>query len=409
VKGDLFCSFVIPDFCANTQQNLSKKLWLHNINSELQGALYRANIAGLHYRLYGHQCGFTIHCRGFTQALAPLAEQVLNHTFDATCSYTKYSEAKQSQHRALTNTLMNKPINRLFSRLGVLIQRYSYAPLSLLETLPKITYEDFVETTKQALTKMHCESFFHGNWQRRQAISWQETLAPISERLTLKVPITRDVIRLPKGESLIQSLHCEHEDAAVVLYLQSPDMSPEKTAFCMVIEQMLAGPFFNALRTEQQLGYVVGTGYMPHNQHPGIAFYVQSPTHGVNELFTAMIHFLKEQIHDLFFYRNYWPAIQKNLLKQLTEPDLNLVMQSQRLWLCLGVSDPQNTRQQALVRALQEMTFDDLVKGAEELLSRQSFGELILYAQGKFDDLNDDFGTKITDLDAYKAEASFFV
>ena len=31
------------------------------------------------------------------------------------------------------------------------------------------------------------------------------------------------------------------------------------------------------LRTQQQLGYVVGTGNLPLNRHPGLVFYIQSP------------------------------------------------------------------------------------------------------------------------------------
>ena len=45
----------------------------------------------------------------------------------------------------------------------------------------------------------------------------------------------------------------------------------------MLAEQLIATPFFNQLRTEQQLGYLVGSGYIPYNQHPGIGFYIQSP------------------------------------------------------------------------------------------------------------------------------------
>ena len=83
---------------------------------------------------------------------------------------------------------------------------------------------------------------------------------------------SRAVSKLPVGGTLYHEVLCNHDDSAVVLYLQAPSPSLTDTALGMVLEQMLAVPFFNSLRTEQQLGYIVGTGYVPHNQHPGMAF-----------------------------------------------------------------------------------------------------------------------------------------
>ncbi len=174
---------------------------------------------------------------------------------------------------------------------------------------------------------------------------------------------------------MYHQVQCEHDDAAVVLYLQAPSASLNDIAMCMVLEQMLAAPFFNALRTEQQLGYVVGTGYVPHNQHPGISFYVQSPTHGPDALLNAMTEFLFQQLHEIEFYQYYWSSIQQNLLKQLEERDLSLSMKSQRLWVSLGTKDLEFNRNTRLAECIAGISFNDIRLYATKLAERALLGK----------------------------------
>lgn len=253
----------------------------------------------------------------------------------------------------------------------------------------------------------YSESLLHGNWAHHSSELWSSHLDTLPTNFDIP-SISRQVVQLPVEQAAINCVDCEHDDAAVVLYIQAPSASAKDTAFCMIIEQLLAGPYFNALRTEKQLGYIVGSGFVPHNQHPGIVFYIQSPTHCPDELYLAMVNFLREQINDLVFYKNYWPSIRRNLLKQVSEKDNNLAKQSQRVWLNLAAGDVSNNKQKNLANAISEFSFEELVDGAKCVLSRQSFGELILYTKGKFSFLNNDFGKNITDLSQFKGEARFF-
>lgn len=407
VKGDLYCSFDIPTFSESVINNAAKRVWLGALNDRLQESLYSANVAGLHYRLYGHQCGFTAHCRGFTEALLPLAQQVVETTFTSTIDARSFDKALNNQHNSLANSLLNKPINRLFSRLSVIVQKHSFAPASLLQALPDLDFYQFESIFNRSFATMYCESLLHGNWSIQHAKDWQNELQKLNLNINHQ-PLPRSVIKLESGRTLVHRVPCEHTDSAVVLYLQAPTNQAKDRAFCMILEQLLAGPYFNALRTEQQRGYLVGSGYVPHNQHPGIVFYVQSPQYDVNTLVQAMIVFLREQIHNLNFYQNYWPSIRNNLLKQIDEPDLNLSMQSQRIWLNLGTGDVNNSAKKELISAIENMSFEALVHGAELLLQRNTFGELILYSPGKFVDMGDDVGVKMTNLEEFKSKAAFF-
>ena len=64
-KGDIYISFDAAQLDSLTSV-AAKRIWLGALNDHLQAKYYRAEIAGLHYRIYGHQAGFTLHTRGFT-------------------------------------------------------------------------------------------------------------------------------------------------------------------------------------------------------------------------------------------------------------------------------------------------------------------------------------------------------
>ena len=221
-------------------------------------------------------------------------------------------------------------------------------------------------------------------------------------------PLSRAVSKLPVGGTLYHEVVCNHDDSAVVLYLQAPSPSLTDTALCMVLEQMLAAPFFNSLRTEQQLGYIVGTGYVPHNQHPGMAFYIQSPQCSPKQLLDAMTEFLFQQLNEIEFYRFYWPTIQQNLIKQLEERDLTLSMKSQRLWVSLGTQDLGFNRNTKLAERVKSLSFEEIQDFAHQLAKRERCGELVLFSKGKFETIPTNEKRTINSISQFKQEIPYY-
>lgn len=406
-KGDIYISFDMQAFTNTIEAVAAKRIWLSALNDHLQAKYYRAEIAGLHYRIYGHQAGFTIHTRGFTDQQTLLAEQLLQTVMDFIPSLESFNHYKALQIQGLQNSLLNKPTNRLFSRLSVLIQRNTHAPIELLDAVSSASYAQMLDARERAFKEYYVDSFMHGNWSLDNAQTFTERLRKHCINTT-GMPLSRAVSKLLPGEALYHHVHCEHEDAAVVLYLQAPTAQLFDTALCMVLEQMLAAPFFNALRTEQQLGYIVGTGYVPHNQHPGMAFYVQSPTASAKNLLEAMTAFLFQQLDEIEFYRFYWPTIKQNMLKQLEERDLSLSMKSQRLWVALGTQDLAFNRNTQLAECIENLAFEDIQQYAQRLAKREHCGELILHASGSFAPLDSPSDRTVESISAFKEQVPYY-
>ncbi len=79
---------------------------------------------------------------------------------------------------------------------------------------------------------------------------------------------------------------------AIVVYYQSHEVSPRSIALYSLANHLMSATFFHEIRTKQQLGYMVGTGNMPLNRHPGLILYVQSPSAPPSELIRSIDEFL---------------------------------------------------------------------------------------------------------------------
>ncbi|WP_245953181.1 hypothetical protein [Alteromonas aestuariivivens] len=118
--------------------------------------------------------------------------------------------------------------------------------------------------------------------------------------------------------------------------------------------------------------------------------------------------FLSQHLQELDFYRFYWTNIQQNLLKQLQERDLSLSMKSQRLWVSLGTQDLTFNRNEQLADCIGKLTFEDIQAFGEQLANRELFGELVLYAPGKFGPMDTPEEHTLSDIAGFKMGTEYF-
>lgn len=408
-KGDCFLSFDCGVVAEGVEVSTYKRLWVAMLMEEFSQEYYQAGVAGLHYHLYPHQAGFSLHTNGFSQKQLDLCMALFDR-LNTPHNFERYFDQVRNKHwQALQNTLVNKPINRLFNRLSVILQRYSYAPVDMLPVVENATIEHIVNVQKQLFDDVFIEGFLHGDWTRQQAENLGGFLAEKRKLYPSGKRIPRDVINLCGGERYIHQVSSQHDDSAAVIYFQSPSASKEDTALTILTEQLIASPFFNILRTEKQLGYLVGSGYMPFNQHPGMAFYVQSPTISADRLISEIKTFIDDSLNDIKQFETIWPQVKSSVIKQLAENDTNLTMKSQRLWMAIGNDDHEFSSQSKLAGKVDEIEFEQVIQFCQRLLKTNDFGEMVLFCAGKRPNIPYKNGRVITDAAEFKRQAAYII
>ena len=186
-----------------------------------------------------------------------------------------------------------------------------------------------------------------------------------------EIPFGTRIVRVAEGkenrEVFVTEL--EHHDTAVVRYYQGRDNSQKERLVLGFLGQMISDEYFNELRTEQQLGYIVQASYNEIDLTPGLAFIVQSPTADGSEIEAATDRFL--------------PMFRKTLAEKTAEdfdklkqasldrfklPPVNFSEQVHRFWGELRQGFLEFDSRQQAIEAIDEVTLDDVREAYEAVV-----------------------------------------
>ena len=210
-----------------------------------------------------------------------------------------------------------------------------------------------------------------GNWQATDASllekmlrQWQQQINSPGSRLPRQSYSTQN-----SGPVWLEQ-QLQHDDQALVIYLPAKDRSAASMAKFMLANHLISPEYFHALRTEQQLGYLVGTGYVPMNQKPGMAFYVQSPKTAAADLYYATVIFYRKFLEELpEIPLSEFDQIKSSLIAQIRERDTSLASRAKRLWLAIGQGDYQCSLSQRIQDELAALTLSDFCDFCYTLLA----------------------------------------
>ena len=178
------------------------------------------------------------------------------------------------------------------------------------------------------------------------------------------------VERLHDHPATYQHLTVNHNDNAMVMYLQGSQRDHQNQARMQLLTQMVAADYYNELRTEKQLGYIVLATYMPLMEVPGLVFAIQSPSASGEQLVSetyAFLSTLEQKLSDMptdFFNRHRQAVISK-----INRQDKTLFQQSNYFWQEIDrKNEAFNTRAQ-LIDYLEKMSQQDMLSFLKEIFA----------------------------------------
>nr|VFJ47531.1 MAG: Secreted Zn-dependent peptidases, insulinase-like [Candidatus Kentron sp. DK] len=239
---------------------------------------YPASIAGLEYEIYGHSRGISVRIEGYRdrqeRLLAGILDALRNPKFDK----ERFSIIKEALTRELRNTKKQIPYRRSIAELYDLLIQPRWTPDEMLSALGPVTLADLNAFRSELFRRISLVALSHGNLQASDALAMGERLTRHLLRDAEPVRVPRaGLVRLAPGVSYLRRIAPQHPDNATALYFQGEKRGPQALAEMALLGQILEGPFFNRLRTEQQLGYIVSASDHPLLEVPGLLLLIQSP------------------------------------------------------------------------------------------------------------------------------------
>lgn len=383
-KGMVYVAIDSPQAVANPRKIVKTRLCVEMFLDSLATETYQAEIAGMGYNMYAHQGGVTLTVSGFSKKQPELMRLILERFARREFSQQRFDTIKQQLLRNWRNAAQDRPISQLFNALTGILQPNNPPYALLADALETIDVEELPNFVDSILSELHVEMFVYGDWNKTDALTLGDTL---KDALRVKnqqyEESLRPLVMLGKSGTFQREVFCDQEDSAVVLYYQCDDTSPKSIALYSLANHLMSATFFHEIRTKQQLGYMVGTGNLPLNKHPGIVLYVQSPNAAPAELVSSIDEFLNAFYMVLLELDEYqWHSSKRGLWNQISTPDTTLRSRAQRMWVAIGNKDIEFNQREKVLEELKGLERADMIRFVVNELKPRTANRLIMHTQG---------------------------
>lgn len=382
-KGHIYLNLESPTVNQSATHFAVARLWSELLIDSLNEALYDAEVAGLHFNIYPTQSGMTIHTMGLSAGQLPLLKQLMKQAWKIKFQRNRFTAVAQQLQQNWQSAHKNQPLNRLFAELNLTLQPRLFALHDMAEGLGDLNYKAFSQMSSELFKSMTVSALIHGDWRAKTALELHQLISESAEgRLTAQPPQLSPT-RLGPGEVRKQTVAQTTDDNATLVYFQGDNDSPEQQITWMLAQQLLNAGLFDELRTQRQLGYVVGSQYFPVRRLPGFMVFIQSPTHEPDQLHQQILSVLAEkvaQLDDLLTLQR-WKHAKHTLAEQLTVNDRSLRTRSQRFWGAIQMGETHFERNHEMSQALEQLQLSDWLNEIRRLIIEQPRQIVLLSCQ----------------------------
>lgn len=391
------------------------ELYVRAIKDQLNAFAYPAYLAGLNFRLYRHIRGFTLRISGYDAKQPLLLERIAAALRDLHVKPEVFDRIKEDLSNSLTSARREPPYRQALTEISDLLVSPNWTEAQKLAALEPLTVTDLRNFVPDLLGRIELLVLAYGNLTPDEARSMTGVLEDRLLAAAEPVEVPRgQLLKLEGGRDYTRQLDIDNNDSAVTMYFQGAARGDAARARFALLAEMLDSPFFETLRTEQKLGYIVFVTGMPILEVPGLAFVVQSPSTDPAGLEQHIDRFLDDYAETLASM----PPVELQRLKasvrsRILERDKTLQDRADYYWTELDRDQPRFDTRQTLAEAVAAIGKDELLAAYRRLLLGPQRHRLVVRSagDGHADTLaaGDEPQTAlIRDVDAFKASLEHF-
>ncbi len=393
----------VPGGLSSARDLALAQLYAQLVNDALNPYAYPAMLAGLGYRIGTSPEGFRLVLSGYSEKQGALLEQILREFTALEIDDTRFARYQAELIRNWQNFRHERPYTQTFAALSQLLVSTSFSPEILATEAQALSAADLRRWQSERLSQISIRGLSHGNLG-------EVDVQAVRALLTGKLPVTDFPLARPElavvSEPLLLEIAVDHNDAAMVLYVQDPEANFESRARSALISQILSQQYFSALRTEQQLGYIVTMTNRTIRDRGALVFIIQSPVASPADLEAATVAFMREQLPQV---ANMDPAaferFKAALAGRLTEKAKNLRERNARYLADLEAGVTSFDSQQKIADIVRSLTIEEVTEHLTLTIDRLESARLLVFSRGQFD-AAPELGRLLPDTEALKVTAA---
>ncbi len=382
-RAEFYFSFRSPRSMGSPGDAALLDLFTKVIEDRLNTFSYPAYLAGLGFEVYPHLRGFSVRVSGFSDRQPHLVERIVANLRGAGIDPMRFRRLRAKLVENYRNRLLDSPASLAVAELQRLLIEDAWPIEQRIEALETAGVEDFQRFIDEFFEQGNVLALSVGNRTKAESRAMAEMLDEVLMANVEPAAVPRSsVVRLDPAREYERVVDSAHNDSVVALYRQGADDSYTERALFYLYDQLSDSAFYQSLRTEQKLGYVVQSFAMPIIGVPGMMYLVQSPSTSAATTERAIREFIGDfglQLTDL--PQAALDGARAALLSRINQRDDALSDRADRYWRELDDEEYGFDSRERLSGALEAITIEEMRQFAARY-SGSSTPSLVLHAAG---------------------------
>ena len=391
------------------------EIFVRLLNDTLNSTDYSASLADLNLSIRKRSRGVEIGIMGYSDKQGLLLTRVLEAVASPSIRQKDFDNVKEQLLRELENRDKQTPYAQVGAEMVAVVSLPDYSNKQYLAAVNKIRLQEVQAFSLSWLNSLNVDILIHGNFTESDAL---KLTAIIDSKLLLNSAAHPDpkttFVQLPDNKTgFIYSFDVDHRDVAVLHYLQGSETSIAEQARLQLLAQLMETAFYQQLRTEQQLGYVVSARYMRLGHVPSLGFLVQSPTYSAEVIDERINEFVASFANTLMTMpANDFERHRAALLKTIEEKPRNLGEEGAEFWSQIDTRQLNFDLREQLLAQIKLLDQKAMADYYWKTFLSPNVHRLVVVTTSKEKPLEKKLGEKyqpIADIDAFKKEQKYFV
>lgn len=375
------------DFAYNAIEQLVAANLVSDIYKMHQTSLVdRAGRAGISIELaLSAEKGQLFSIYGYTEKQAGLVQTLLQDYVALNLSEDDLTKAKDRLIKNIANNKKEIPIRQAFNRFGLLTRaKGNWSDDEFIVATQKISLAQLQAHHQQVLANHLLRVYAAGNFTDEvvRNIATQSAATLGSSKLPAQRYLAQSITPVA-GKVVSDNLDIDPTDNALVDIYLATEQSLQQQAQLMLLNGLFSTEIFTQLRTNEQLGYVVGSTASSLNDYPLFGLYVQTTNTPLVQLKARMDKFRRDYLASL-------QAMEPAQLEQLKAAEIAQILQKPNDYRAEASRHLQDFREAKFsfdrkarfVAALQPVTKADLIAIYQRLVLGQQGQNLVIQARG---------------------------
>lgn len=322
---------------------------------------------------------------GYSEKHPLLYERILNRWLNLKVDSQSFAIALEGYNDWLKGKKKDAPNRQLFTELNRIMSAYGWTDEQLSEAAEQLTPADVQNYHQQLINSSRIRIYAFGNYDKgivKNLVATTQKMMP--DTWQKKARYLNEYKPVETGEHIQYQGTTDHTDNALLEAYYSPVDELTTGAKLLLLNSVFNQALYNRLRTEEQVGYIVGSSIDRIGNHWGFILYAQTKNTPVDKLQSRFSQFIKDYRQDLEnIDEAVFDTLRQTVVAQINQPPGNFSDEYPRFLNDFYRGNDRFDTRQKLTEAIETTTKEKVLSLYDNLLLGKESERVSVLLQGE--------------------------